>query len=45
MLLIFCSCSKSFLNGPPQGAGSATINELYNAFLAFSNCWWASTTI
>jgi starch-binding outer membrane protein, SusD/RagB family len=31
MLLMLCSCSKSFLNGPPQGNGSATINELYNA--------------
>jgi starch-binding outer membrane protein, SusD/RagB family len=31
VLLMFCSCSKSFLNGPPQGTGSVTINELYNA--------------
>jgi starch-binding outer membrane protein, SusD/RagB family len=31
MLLMLYSCSKSFLNGPPQGAGAVTINELYNA--------------
>jgi starch-binding outer membrane protein, SusD/RagB family len=31
MLLMFCGCSKSFLSGPPQGTGSNTINEFYNA--------------